>query len=108
MKQAATVFGFAEGFRVAVLDQSSFWDDRSEIDEVEPSHHGHNPIWAGDSVGVEADALAADGKTKIQVPPWCEDALEIRQRLGGAIRIDRVPIPTEPNMLDDMKARERA
>src|SRR5688572_11025980 len=59
------------------------------------------------AVGIEINpALGIDRDADIQIPTWREHSDQFRRRLLGTLRIDRITIAPEADVLDDTQGRK--
>ena len=57
-------------------------------------------------MGIEGDFRLANGNDKQQGASGRQHAPQFHDRLEVAVRVDGIPIPPQPHVLDDMHARE--
>src|SRR5690606_39053782 len=95
---SGTVGGWMES--TVIVDER----ERLQSEACEPVEHR---LGRKNAMRVEANALPSDRHRKIKTTSGGKHACELARCLSASFRIDRVAIAPEPDVLDDVQARER-
>jgi hypothetical protein len=79
----------------------------AELQELQAAKEFANRFRAVNAVGVETDAGLAHWQRKIEAAASCQHAAQLARRLLGALRIERITVTPQADVLGHVQAGER-